>query len=880
MDYNSAKEQLGDAFTAEHDIATCMQAITGAARDAILMMAPDGRISYWNPAAERILGYTANEALGQNLHRLLAPPQYHAAHDAALPEFQHSGRGAAIGKTLELTARRKDGIEIDVALSLSAIQIGGRWHAVGILRDETEAHRQREELRASRERFAQVAETTGEIIWEIDSQGLFTYLSHACRTLLGYDENELVGKLYVYDLFPEAGRDDFRRRVFARFDRREPFRDLETQIVAKDGHILVALLSGVPILNADGTLQGYRGSGKDITERKQAEEALRQQQAFLRHIIDTVPAFICVKTASGRYALANRALADAYGTTVAMVEGHTAAEFSLSPEEVEVFRRDDLAVFEGRETLFVPERRITYADGSVHWLASTRTPLIEKDGSCERLLAVAVDITERKRAEDALWRTNVELQQYITALESSNQALEELNRLAEAATVAKSEFLANMSHEIRTPMTAILGYADLMLEENVGRATQEHVEVIKRNGKHLLEIINDILDLSKVEAGKMQIELIRCSPCQLVADVALLMRVRATEKQLTLKTELVYPLPETVLTDPLRLRQILVNLMGNAIKFTDHGEVRITTELTQHGDLPRLRINVTDTGIGINEEQVKNLFRPFTQVDSSSARKFGGTGLGLCVSKRLAEALGGDIEVHSNPGKGSTFSVTIDPGSLDGIRMLQEGQGAAVQPPPISTLADSVKIELYGRVLLAEDGADNRRLICLLLRKAGADVIAVENGQLAVETAIAAYEVGEPFDVILMDMQMPVMDGYTATRRLREWGYAGPIVALTAHAMDQDCQKCLGAGCDAYATKPINRQKLLTTVAHWAVHGQTHHEPPKFSAGEGEASTTMLPTVVDSHQSANFNRSEIVDPFTRETPDRINALDAQAKSRK
>ena len=239
---------------------------------------------------------------------------------------------------------------------------------------------------------------------------------------------------------------------------------------------------------------------------------------------------------------------------------------------------------------------------------------------------------------------------------------------------------------------------------------------------------------------------------------------------------------------------------------------------------------MTDTGIGMNEEQIGKLFQPFSQVDNSSTRKFGGTGLGLCISKHLAEALGGNIEVRSEPGKGSTFSVTIDPGPLDGMHMIQNAQEALLDRPPSATAATPDKIALHGRILLAEDGLDNQRLICLLLRKAGAEVTAVENGQLAVEAALAAREAGEPFDVILMDMQMPVMDGYEATRQLRKRGYTGPIVALTAHAMAEDRQKCLDAGCNDYLPKPIDRQKLLATVAPWLSRPSDDSPSPRDDA--------------------------------------------------
>ncbi|MEI8373840.1 MAG: CHASE domain-containing protein, partial [Planctomycetota bacterium] len=371
------------------------------------------------------------------------------------------------------------------------------------------------------------------------------------------------------------------------------------------------------------------------------------------------------------------------------------------------------------------------------------------------------EVSCRQSVEERLKQQAVELHQATTE--------------AIAATRAKSEFLANMSHEIRTPMTAILGYADILLEESVGRASCEHVKVIKRNGEHLLGLINDILDLSKVEAGKMQIELISCSPFDLLAEVASLMRVRATAKHLRLDVEQVGPLPETILTDPLRLRQVLVNLVGNAIKFTDQGEVRIAVRLicgaavsaasvgwgersephqkqaetelvglvslsppydsARAGETPApqfaLRFDVTDTGIGMNEEQIGKLFQAFSQVDNSSARKFGGTGLGLCISKRLMAAMGGKIEVHSTPGKGSTFSVTIDPGPLDGIRMIRNTQEALLEHLPTPTAAPPDKIKLSGRILLAEDGPDNQRLIAFVLRKAGAEVTLAENGQIA-----------------------------------------------------------------------------------------------------------------------------------------------------
>lgn len=409
------------------------------------------------------------------------------------------------------------------------------------------------------------------------------------------------------------------------------------------------------------------------------------------------------------------------------------------------------------------------------------------------------------------------------ALVSTNYQLEDATRRAELANQAKSLFLANMSHEIRTPMAAILGYTEILLESSKNlsnlnpQTIKDHLRTVHRNAEHLLAILNDILDLSKIEAEKTSLDAIPCSLFDLAQDCQTLMRSKAEEKGLQLNIHFDSPIPESITTDPTRFRQILFNLVGNAVKFTQQGQIDIHFRLLKpKSQPPFLECQVHDTGPGMSTEAIRTVFEPFTQADNSITRQYGGTGLGLTISKRIAMLLGGDLTGQSQSGKGSVFSFTCNVGDLSDVKIFSQEEATRKYLDFSSEereIPSFSKIELHGRVLLVEDAYDNQRLVKTLLTKLGLEVTIAENGQKGRDIALAAFQKGNPFDLVLMDIQMPIMDGYEATRQLRAQGYNRPIIALTANAMASDKRQCLDAGCNTHLAKPIQRKELIKTLS-------------------------------------------------------------------
>jgi PAS domain S-box-containing protein len=464
----------------------------------------------------------------------------------------------------------------------------------------------------------------------------------------------------------------------------------------------------------------------------------------------------------------------------------------------------------------------------------------------------------------------------VTQLEENKAELGKAKERAEAANQAKSDFLANMSHDIRTPMNAILGFTEL-LKRGYGKnglEARKYLDTIHSSGKHLLELINDILDLSKIEAGHLEVEALTCSPHAIALEVVTVLGVRAREKGVGLELRAEGRIPESITSDPTCLRRIVTNLVGNAIKFTERGAVTVVLRFTSEAGTARLAIDVRDTGIGIAADKLDSVFESFTQADSSVTRRFGGTGLGLTISKRFARALGGDIVVSSEFGKGSTFTVTVDPGVLEGVRMLAQTE-LAVEPHAVGAGEDARWRFPPARVLVVDDGPENRELLRLVLTETGLQMEEAENGKIALEKSRAA-----PFDLVLMDMQMPVMDGFTATRHMREDGLKMPIFALTANAMKGAEKDVTEAGCSGILTKPIDIDQLMETlaallggtrIAHGAMASQVR--PADTTEPSAPVTTAMEGPPVRSRLASNRRLRPAVRKFAGRLAEQMAAFE-------
>jgi PAS domain S-box-containing protein len=658
----------------------------------------------------------------------------------------------------------------------------------GTVQDITDQEQAREEIRVAHDRYELLVAGNASGVWDWDCKTDAVYYSPRFNELIGYGPDGLESTLeaFVSHLHPDD-RDRILGQVQRHIEQQGPY-DVEYQLRHKDGHYVWCHAAGQAQWDDEGNPIRMAGSISDISNRKAAEREFEEQKHRLEFALKTSRTGLWdwdVKTGENF-------LSDTWYTMLGYEPGELPMHVKTwqeitHPEDMARAEKALADYFAGKTARYACETRVRNKAGDWQWVLDVGEAIErDDDGSVTRMIGLHLDIHAQKTAQ---------------------QQLELARDQAQQASAAKSAFVANMSHEIRTPMNAILGYADLLLDGGQTEADKRnHAQTIRRSGKHLLGILNDVLDLSKIEAGKLAAEQLACDPAELFQGVLSLMAPKAIKRGIGLDYKANSTLPEQIKTDPTRVRQVLINLIGNAIKFTNAGQVTLAVGIEPGDDgTARLTCEVRDTGIGISDKQMAQLFKPFSQADDSTTRKFGGTGLGLAISTNLCKILGGELACTSTPGQGSIFTATF--------QVQAAGPATPPEPCPATVAPNPANVLQNTRILIVEDGPDNQRLFQHFVRKAGAETELAENGQVGKDAALKALQSDQPFDVILIDMQMPVLDGYDATRQLRDAGYDRPIIALTAHASSEDRDKCLAAGCTDYLSKPVDRHKLVETIA-------------------------------------------------------------------
>ncbi|MGE5452884.1 MAG: PAS domain S-box protein [Acidobacteriota bacterium] len=673
----------------------------------------------------------------------------------------------------------------------SAILGVGIFFGMGILFSLTHEWLRRAHERSDDNKFKALVEQSLAGIYIIQD-GVFRYANPALAKIMGYDSpDQIINRLPATALVMPDQREQLERNLRRRTEDMAHHMRYSVKGRRRDGSQVELEVHGRGVETHQGP--AVIGLAIDVSERLKTEAALRRSEQLFRSVVEGTTDAVFVKDLQGRYLMANRATTEILGCTQDAIIGHDDTEV-FPPETARIVMDRDQAIMKGGVTQ-TTEEYLTTRDGKQWLFLVTKGPMFDDEGQVIGLFGLSRDITEIHEARKALQHHQEQLeatvQQRTAELEAARQ---EAERLAEV----KSSFLANMSHEIRTPLNGVLGLAQIGYQDPSGSAKALFGQILQ-SGQVLLGVVNDILDFSKIEAGKLQIEQLPVHLPDLLQRVVQSIEERARTNGLALRVTVSPDLPARMSTDPLRLEQILLNLLTNAVKFTRQGHIDVTATRRD----ATLVLTVADTGIGMTEQQLQGLFSPFTQADNSTTRRYGGTGLGLTITKRLVEMLGGQIQVLSVLGEGSQFEVTLPLVS------------ATEAPAPASLPAPPARPSYGGRlaglnVLAAEDNPINQMVLHEFLKLEGAEVTFVDSGQAAIDLVRA--HAPPPFDLILMDVQMPLVDGYEATRQIKRLAPHLPIVGQTAHAMEEERDKCVAAGMVDLVVKPIELDRLVQTL--------------------------------------------------------------------
>jgi len=754
--------------------------------DLLCIAGLDGHFLRINPAWEKILGFSKEELFKAPFFVLVHPDDL--ANTASVVERIKAGEDCNdfVNRT-----RCKDGSYRWISWKATPTP-DGLFYSIGC--DITEGKQAEQNLRESERFLDSVVDNMPNMVFVKDARDL-RYVRHnkAGEELLGYSREALLGK-NDHDFFPREEADFFTAKDQEVLEGGLLVDIPEESIQTRYRGTRILHTRKIPVFDEAGQPKYLLGISEDVTERKQAEEALRESEERFKLAVQGSNSGIW------DWFDVNDSLNVWWSSRFYELLGYEDGEIEASPEQFRALLHPDdrartfaqvQAHLEGKAPFDI-EYRLQMKHGAYRWFHARAVVKRDEQGAPCRMVGSITDIDERKRAEEALL---------------------EAKEAAEAAMRVRSHFLAMMSHEIRTPMNAVIGMTSLLVETDLSDDQRETVEIIRSSGEALLTIINDILDFSKIEAERIELEeqAFGLRPC--VKEAVDLLATKAHEKGVELVYHIEPSVPVQVVSDRTRLRQILVNLISNAVKFTDQGRIDLRVRLLsstapEDPAVCRLQFSVHDTGIGIDPDQVEQLFKPFVQADPTTTRRYGGTGLGLSICQRLCVLLGGEIWVESEPGVGSTFHFTVmarQAAESDGARLA----GRVSQEVPGDGAAEAVSL----RILLAEDNVVNQKVILRMLKRLGYEADVVSDGGAAVETLRS-----RPYDLVLMDVQMPEVDGLEATRRVRTTlpeAHQPYIIAVTANAMSGDRERCLEVGMDAYVSKPIKLDDLQAALKRY-----------------------------------------------------------------